>query len=109
MMMRTEVRLEHIKEEHVARRRALDHFETSERENMRQDFHRIQTDICPVFYHNKLAGISGTLCKGTGNWLLRDDKFTQWLDPSTTTKKTLWLEGIPGAGEHLSHFCLCAV
>jgi hypothetical protein len=98
MLMRTEVRLEHIREEHGARQRALDDFEKSERERMRQEFHRIQTDIAPKFYHDKLAGISSTVCEGTGRWLLRQNDFVKWLDPTSTANSLLWLHGIPGAG-----------
>lgn len=101
MLMSTEVRLEHIREEHNARQRALDHFEKSERENTRQEFHRIQTNISPDFYHKKLAAVSTTLCEGTGKWLLQGSQFGQWLDPSNAASKMLWLEGIPGAGEYL--------
>ena len=39
------------------------------------------------------------LCEGTGEWLLRDSTFTQWLDHKNPTSKVLWLEGIPGAGK----------
>ncbi|KAM7210966.1 hypothetical protein V8F06_013646, partial [Rhypophila decipiens] len=96
-LMRTEVRLEHIKEEYDARVRAMEHFEKTEREHMRQEYHRILTDINPKFYDSKLDEVAGRLCSGTGQWLLGDDKFAQWLDPGKTEHKMLWLEGIPGA------------
>ena len=102
-LMRTEVRLEHIREEHDTRLRALEYFERSEREHSRQEYFRIQTDINPKFHDRKLNEISGRLCEGTGKWLLQDDKFTRWLDFDSVDSKILWLEGIPGAGMCLSH------
>ena len=65
---------------------------------MLQGFHRIQTGIAPTFYEDRLIWISSTLCDGTGKWLLRNDEFLKWLDPSNTTNGILWLSGIPGAG-----------
>jgi len=112
MLMNTEVRLEHIREEHSARQRALDQFEKSDRERTQQDFHRIQTNLAPDFYHKKLATIWDSMCEGTGKWLLQENKFTQWLDQGNSTNKLLWLEGIPGAGMCTcispSHFSVCA-
>jgi len=35
---------------------------------------------------------------GTGQWLLRDDRFQSWFDPSFCSNPLLWLSGIPGAG-----------
>jgi hypothetical protein len=35
---------------------------------------------------------------GTGQWLLRDDRFQRWFDPSFCSNPLLWLSGIPGAG-----------
>lgn len=100
-MMRTEVRLEHIKEEHDARLRAMEHFEKNEQEHRRQEHNRILTDINPKFYDSELDKISRRLCEGTGKWLLRDDKFTGWLDPDKAGDKILWLDGIPGAGRSI--------
>jgi hypothetical protein len=97
-LMNTEVRLEHIREERDARQRALEHFGRSDRKNTQQDFLRIQTNIGPDFYHQRLAAISTALCAGTENWHLQDGKFIQWLDRGNLTSKLLWLEGIPGAG-----------
>ncbi|KAM7189880.1 hypothetical protein V8F33_009789 [Rhypophila sp. PSN 637] len=74
-LMRIEVRLEHIREEHEARVRAMEHFEKTEREHMRQEYHRILTGINPRFYDSKLDEIAGRQCAGTGEWLLRNDKF----------------------------------
>jgi hypothetical protein len=96
--MRNEVRLEHIQEEHRARLRALDHFESTERSHRRQEYQSIKTDISPKSYDDKLDWFHGRVCEGTGNWLTRDASFAKWLDISDISAKVLWLEGIPGAG-----------
>ncbi|KAH0563509.1 hypothetical protein GP486_001930 [Trichoglossum hirsutum] len=43
---------------------------------------------------------------GTGQWLLRDDRFQRWFDPRFCTNPLLWLSGIPGAGNFVRlHKC----
>jgi hypothetical protein len=36
---------------------------------------------------------------GTGQWLLKEDKFSKWFDPDFCSNPLLWLSGIPGAGK----------
>jgi hypothetical protein len=36
---------------------------------------------------------------GTGQWLLKEDKFNKWFDPNFCSNPLLWLGGIPGAGK----------
>ena len=36
---------------------------------------------------------------GTGQWLLKEDKFSKWFDPNFCSNPLLWLSGIPGAGK----------
>lgn len=96
--MRNEVRLEHIRDEHDLRLRALEHFEKTEKSNRQQEFHIIKTDISPKFYDDKLDWLYGRICEGTGKWLLRDSTFTKWLDVADVSTNIVWLEGIPGAG-----------
>jgi hypothetical protein len=36
---------------------------------------------------------------GTGQWLLRDDRFKKWFHPDICSNPLLWLTGIPGAGK----------
>lgn len=98
LLMRNEVRLEHIQEEHHARLRALEHFESTERSHRRQEYQSIKADISPKSYDDRLDWFHGRVCEGTGKWLMRDATFTKWLDISDTSTKVLWLEGIPGAG-----------
>jgi len=98
LLMRNEVRLEHIQEEHHARLRALEHFESTERSHRRQEYQSIKTDISPKSYDGKLDWFHGRVCEGTGKWLTRDASFAKWLDIYDTSAKLLWLEGIPGSG-----------
>ncbi|KAL6403418.1 NACHT domain protein [Ilyonectria robusta] len=98
-LMRNEVRLEHIREEHDARLRALEHFERTERSNRQQEYNIIKTDVSPTFCDDKLYQIRNQTCKGTGKWLLQDDVFLKWLDVANRSTDLLWLHGIPGAGK----------
>lgn len=102
LLMRNEVRLEHIQAEYDFRVRALEHFERTERALQRQEYQNIKTNISPKTYEDKLDWLNVRRCAGTGKWLLKDSTFLRWLDTSDTSTKTLWLQGIPGAGEHHS-------
>ncbi|PYH80228.1 hypothetical protein BO82DRAFT_393179 [Aspergillus uvarum CBS 121591] len=99
LLMRNEVRLEHIREEHKARLKALEHFKAEERAQRLQQYHVIKTDVNPRMYDDKLNWCHGRICDGSGAWLLRDKAFTRWLDFSAGTSPVLWLQGIPGAGK----------
>lgn len=97
-LMRNEVRLEHIREEHEARLKALEHFERSERSQRRQQYNTIKTAISPRTYEEDLYRLHGRICKGTGKWLLKDPIFVKWQNESEKIVKFIWLQGIPGAG-----------
>lgn len=98
-LMRNEVRLADIREEHAARQRAWGHFERAEMAHQRQEYNGIKTDINPASYEGKFYHFRLRVCSGTGDWLLRDKTFAQWFDTGDTAVKTLWLRGIPGAGK----------
>ena len=97
-LMRNEVRLEHIREEHQARLKAMEHFEMTERSLRRQEYNGMRTNINPIMYEEEFYRICGRIYKGTGRWLLRDAMFTKWLKESEKSTKLIWLQGIPGAG-----------
>ena len=105
LLMRNEVRLEHIQEEHHARLRALEHFEKTEKHHQRQEYQYIKADISPKMYEDKYYYIHARICGGTAKWLMGDAVFSKWLDISDTSTKILWLQGIPGAGEPIAR-CL---
>ncbi|KAF2191077.1 hypothetical protein K469DRAFT_746515 [Zopfia rhizophila CBS 207.26] len=99
LLMRNEVRLEHIQQEHHARVLALEKFESIERSNRRQEYYSIKTDISPRSYEDIIDRLHGRICVGTGKWLIRDATFLQWLDMADASTRVLWLQGIPGAGK----------
>jgi hypothetical protein len=105
LLMRNEVRLEHIREEYDARLRALEHFEKTERSHLRQEYNTIKEAISPRTYEDELYRIRGRICEGTGKWLLRDATFAEWIDGSEKPTKPIWLQGIPGAGIFISAEC----
>ena len=98
LLMRNKVRLEHIREEHEARHRALEHFERTERPHRRQEYNTIRETISPKMYEEEFYRIRGRICEGTGRWLLRDATFTKWLQNAEKSMRLIWLQGIPGAG-----------
>lgn len=97
-LLRNETRLEHIREEHDARLRALDHFEKSEISYRKQEYNAIKESILPTLYDDELYRIRNQICAGTGKWLLGDSKFEKWLNAADKTSRLIWLQGIPGAG-----------
>jgi hypothetical protein len=52
--------------------------------------------LSPLNFCTKQKDFFARRQEGTGNWLLENDKFKQWLDG---TRRTLWCPGIPGAGK----------
>ena len=98
-LMRGQVRREHIRQEHEARRRALEHFEKEESSAIHQEYNAIRAHVSPVFYDDVLNRVEGRVCEGTGRWLVKDSTFCKWLDAVEESTKRLWLRGIPGAGE----------
>jgi hypothetical protein len=98
-LIRSEVRLEHIRLAYDLRDKALEHFERTETANQRAEYSRIREDIKPQSHEALFASYHARICTGTGDWLLRDASFKQWFGPKNTTIKMLWLRGIPGAGK----------
>jgi hypothetical protein len=96
--MRNEVRLEHIQQEHTARLRALEHFESTEKSYQKLEYQSIRASISPTTYGSTLDRIQARTCPGTGTWLSKDATFIKWLNIAQKSEKVLWLEGIPGAG-----------
>ncbi|KAL9096860.1 MAG: hypothetical protein Q9165_000824 [Trypethelium subeluteriae] len=99
VLLRNEVRLEHIQAEHSARARALEHFERAERSYRRQEYESIRAEISPKTHEDALYRFQARISEGAGRWLIEDATFNKWLDLSETSTKVLWLQGIPGAGK----------
>ena len=98
LLMRNEVRLENIREEHEARLKAMNHYETTERSHRRQEYNGIKEVLSPRMYEEELDRILGRICEGTGKWIFRDATFNKWLKGTEKPAKLIWLQGIPGAG-----------
>ncbi|CAH0041024.1 unnamed protein product [Clonostachys rhizophaga] len=98
-LIRSEVRLGEIREEHEARKRQLVHFELTEKAKRLQEFNRIMTSLKIKSYDRDLDRIRGRTCEGTGKWLLKNSLFVKWLDTTDYSSNLLWLQGIPGAGK----------
>lgn len=99
LLLRNDVRLEHVKQEHEARLRALDHFDRTQKALRKQEFRAIKADISPIDHGRKLDSIKAQKCPGTGKWLMREKSFEKWMDISNKDSRILWLQGIPGAGK----------
>lgn len=98
LLLRRDVQWEHIRQEHEARVSALKHFDATEKNHRRQQYHGIRTDICPKTYYDDLDRLRNRVCDGTGGWLLSDPTFSRWLDAAEKSSRIFWLQGIPGAG-----------
>ncbi|RYP01740.1 hypothetical protein DL764_006102 [Monosporascus ibericus] len=105
-MLRNEVRLEHIQEEHHARAREMEHFENLERSTRRTEYRVLETSMAPTFYDKKLNYLRGRLCGGTGSWLLNDSHMRKWLNATEDSPNIIWLRGIPGAGKTFLAACV---
>ncbi|KAK1999388.1 NACHT domain protein [Colletotrichum falcatum] len=97
LLMRNAVQLSEIRDAHEARRRDLEHFKLTKRAFAQQEYARIRSNISPKSYDEDLYRLHGNTCQGTGKWLFRDKLFQDWMEPSHTTSKIMWLKGIPGS------------
>lgn len=97
-LLRNEVSLQHIKEEHEARTKALEYYEESRQFQEQQKFHNLEVLISPRLYDGKLDRLRTTICDGTGKWLFKDSVFSKWLDMTDSSTNLVWLQGIPGSG-----------
>jgi SpoVK/Ycf46/Vps4 family AAA+-type ATPase len=83
--LRSEVRMEDIKETRHGRRLL--------------EYSTIQTDLRPTFYEERLNHVFDRVCQGTEDWLLQDADVVKWLNVTQDSPKIIWLHGIPGAGK----------
>ncbi|KAF2647160.1 hypothetical protein K491DRAFT_644350 [Lophiostoma macrostomum CBS 122681] len=103
LLLRNEVRLEHIQAEYNSRIRALDHFEKSEASHLRQEYHSLRTSVAPRTYEDKLQYLDDHSCHEAGTWLMKHKNFRNWVDTTKSSSAVLWLQGIPGSGKtHLA-------
>lgn len=43
---------------------------------------------------------------GSGDWILKDEKVQNWMEPDTPESSVLWINGVPGAGMPAKSFRL---
>jgi hypothetical protein len=101
MLMKDEITLQRIREEHDARQLALNHYDDEARFHLRRDFDSNQAKISPRMYYDKLNRLREATCQGTGEWLMEDATFISWVDMANNSTKIVWLQGIPGSGKFL--------
>ncbi|KAI1737673.1 hypothetical protein F4680DRAFT_203534 [Xylaria scruposa] len=98
-LMRTEIRMENIQQEHEFRKHAMDSFKAQRTEAHRQEYYRIMTSFNPRRYDDTLYRLHGLRCQQTGVWLFTFRPFIDWVQSSDANTQILWLKGIPGAGK----------
>lgn len=99
MLLRNEVRLEHIQAEYDFRRQAFEHFEKTDSSHQRQEYQSVRANISPQTYQEKLQRLDDESCHQAGRWLLKDPSFCSWIDSSDISMSVLWMQGIPGSGK----------
>ncbi|KAF5013486.1 hypothetical protein FDECE_511 [Fusarium decemcellulare] len=99
LLLCNEITLSDILEAHTARQKAFEHYATTQEFQERQDFHSMETYICPPSYDQDLDRLHNDRCEGTGAWLLQDARFCKWAEGGQKSPQIFWLQGIPGAGK----------
>ena len=80
----------------------MEHYETTEKANRRQEYNALKASIAPLTYEEEQYRIHSSICEGTDKWLKKDETFIQWLKSPVKPSKPIWLQGIPGSGMSLS-------
>lgn len=62
----------------------------------------VLTSLDPPDYHNDLENTSKERGVGSsGNWILNNDTFKEWVEMAGVENRTLYLNGIPGTGRYV--------
>ena len=96
--MDSEVTLAHITEAYAARVSADDKYKRDQEHDERTEFQFIFNSLSPQLYDVQLERLSQRCSVQVGEWLGKDQRFSDWQDPSNQSARALWLAGIPGAG-----------
>ena len=97
-MMDSEVTLAHITEAYDARVSANDRHRRDQEHDERTEFQFILNSLSPQLYDVQLERLLQRCSVQAGEWLEKDQRFSDWQDPSNQSARALWLAGIPGAG-----------
>ena len=96
--MDSEVTLAHITEAYAARVSADDKYRRDQKHDERTEFQSIFNSLSPQLYDVQLERLLQRCSVQAGEWLEKDQHFSDWQDPSNQCARALWLAGIPGAG-----------
>lgn len=99
---------EQITREYDARQLAYDARYAEDKMNGDKDYETARNYIAPHFYEEQLEKFRAGINSDSGNWLYENEDFKRWLDPNDLTCRSLWLQGIPGAGNHHKYILLDA-
>ncbi|KAJ0114753.1 hypothetical protein J7T55_004494 [Diaporthe amygdali] len=99
ILMDGSITLAHVLEAHVARQRAFEEFERQHDFRQRQDLEAVKFSLSPALYDRDLQHLKSHRVVRSGDWLLDQEEYTLWTNPSHKTSRLLWLQGIPGAGK----------
>ncbi|KAH8668654.1 hypothetical protein BX600DRAFT_538673 [Xylariales sp. PMI_506] len=99
LLMRNKFTLEHIKEEHEARVKALAHSEQTNNFQELQRFQALMNRVSPALYDKRMDWLRNRSCEGSPRWLMQEKCFSDWLDASNRSIPILWVQGIPGSGK----------
>ncbi|KAM7210216.1 hypothetical protein V8F06_014405 [Rhypophila decipiens] len=91
---------EHIRRQEEARVKSFEEFREAEEHRAEQRFQALKTSVRPQSYNQKLDFLKRQICPGIAEWLVKDKTFLDWVNiGSQSTTRSLWLQGIPGAGK----------
>ena len=99
-MLNEHVTTDQITQEYDARQLAYEARRDYDKTNSDKDYETARNYIAPRFYEKELEKFHRGIHPKSGNWLHENDQFKRWLDTDDLTMRTLWLQGIPGAGNH---------
>lgn len=102
------VTTDQITHEYDARQLAYEARHNEDKINGNKDYETARNYIAPRFYEEELEKFHKGINPESGNWLHENDGFKRWLDTDDLTMGTLWLQGIPGAGNHHKYILLNA-
>lgn len=99
LLLDDSITLAHVVEAHAARQRAFEEFERQYEFRQRQDLEAVKSSLGPVLYDRDLQRLKARRVVQSGDWLLGQEEYNHWRDPSDKASRLLWLQGIPGAGK----------
>lgn len=99
-LLNEHVTTDQITQEYDARQLAYEARRDYDKTNSDKDYETARNYIAPRFYEKELEKFHRGFHPESGNWLHENDQFKRWLDTDDLTMRTLWLQGIPGAGNH---------